>query len=323
MGDDSLNKAEIYDVIIIGGGPAGLTAGIYASRARLSTIMIEKLGVGGQASLTDKIENYPGFSDGIYGAELIQNMEAQAKSFGTNILYGEVSRIEFSEEGNIKKVFVDNDTVPYQCLSIIIATGNEQRKIGVPGETEFTGKGVSYCATCDGAFFRDVPVAVIGGGDVAVEEGMFLTRFASKVYIIHRRDRLRATKILQEKAFKDEKVELIFNSVVDEIYGQNLVEGLRLKNIKTGENKDLPVSGAFVFIGYIPNLNFLGTIVKKSDDNYILVDKEMATSREGIFACGDCCKKNLKQVVTACGDGATAAFSAQHYVEKLKGEEYV
>ena len=234
-----------------------------------------------------------------------------------------MNRIEFSEENNIKKVFVDNDAVPYQCLSIIIATGNEQRKIGVSGEAELTGKGVSYCATCDGAFFRDVPVAVIGGGDVAVEEGMFLTRFASKVYIIHRRDRLRATKILQERAFKDEKVELVFNSVIDEIYGQKMVEGLRLKNLKTGEKKDLPVSGVFVFIGYIPNLDFLGTTVKKSDDNYILVDKEMATSEEGIFACGDCCKKNLKQVVTACGDGATAAFSAQHYVERLKGEEYV
>jgi len=322
MDDESINKAEIYDVIIIGGGPAGLTAGIYASRARLSTIMIEKLGIGGQAVLTDKIENYPGFKDGIYGAELIHHMQEQAESFGTNIVYGEVNRIEFSEEGNIKKVFVDDDTVPYQCLSIIIAAGNEQRKIGVPGESEFTGKGVSYCATCDGAFFRNVPVAVIGGGDVAIEEGMFLTRFASKVYIIHRRDRLRATKILQEKAFKNERIEVLYNSVVDEIYGQNMVEGIKLTNVKTGEKTDLSVNGAFVFIGYIPNLDFLGTIVKKSDDNYIIVDKEMATSREGIFACGDCCKKSLKQVVTACGDGATAAFSAQHYVERLKGEEY-
>jgi len=322
MDDESINKAEIYDVIIIGGGPAGLTAGIYASRARLSTIMIEKLGIGGQAVLTDKIENYPGFKDGIYGAELIHHMQEQAESFGTNIVYGEVNRIEFNEEGNIKKVFVDDDTVPYQCLSIIIAAGNEQRKIGVPGESEFTGKGVSYCATCDGAFFRNVPVAVVGGGDVAIEEGMFLTRFASKVYIIHRRDRLRATKILQEKAFKNERIEVLYNSVVDEIYGQNMVEGIKLRNVKTGEKTDLSVNGAFVFIGYIPNLDFLGTIVKKSDDNYIIVDKEMATSREGVFACGDCCKKNLKQVVTACGDGATAAFSAQHYVERLKGEEY-
>lgn len=323
MDDESINKAEIYDVIIIGGGPAGLTAGIYASRARLSTIMIEKLGIGGQAVLTDKIENYPGFKDGIYGAELIHNMQEQAESFGAHIIYGEVNRIEFSEEGNIKKVFVDDDTVPYQCLSIIIAAGNEQRKVGVPGESEFTGKGVSYCATCDGAFFRNVPVAVIGGGDVAIEEGMFLTRFASKVYIIHRRDRLRATKILQEKAFKDERIEVIYNSVVDEIYGDGMVEGLNLKNVKTGEREDLSVKGVFVFIGYISNLDFLGTIVKKSDDNYIIVDKEMATSKDGIFACGDCCKKNLKQVVTACGDGATAAFSAQHYVERLKGEEYV
>lgn len=323
MDEDSLSKANVYDVIIIGGGPAGLTAGIYTTRARLSTMLIEKLGIGGQACLTDKIENYPGFIDGISGAELIHNMEEQAKSFGMQILYGEASRLEFSDESNIKKIFVDNDPVPYQCLSIIIAAGNEQRKLGVPGESEFTGKGVSYCATCDGAFFKDLPVAVIGGGDVAIEDAMFLTRFANKIYIIHRRDRLRATKVLQEKAFSNDKIEFVFDSVVDEIYGQNMVEGVKLRNLKTGEKKTLGVNGVFVFIGYIPNLDFLGTTVKKSDDNYIIVDKEMRTSRDGIFACGDCCKKNLKQVVTACGDGATAAFSAQHYVERLKGEEYV
>ena len=323
MGDDSLSKAEVYDVIIIGGGPAGLTAGIYTTRARLSTILIEKLGLGGQASLSDKIENYPGFISGISGGELVHNMEEQAKSFGTMIAYGEVNRIEFSEDSNIKKIFVDNDPVPYQCLSIIIAAGEKQRKLGVPGEVEFTGKGVSYCATCDGAFFRDLTVAVVGGGDVALGDALFLTRFAQKVYIVHRRDRFRGTKILQEKVFNNSKIEVIFDSVMDEIFGQTMVGGVKLRNLKTGESKDLEVNGVFVFIGYVPSLTFLGTILKKSDDDYIIVDREMITSREGIFACGDCCKKNLKQVVTACGDGATAAFSAQHYVERIKGEEYV
>ncbi|MBE9574362.1 MAG: thioredoxin-disulfide reductase [Proteobacteria bacterium] len=323
MGDDSLSKAEVYDVIIIGGGPAGLTAGIYTTRARLSTILIEKLGLGGQASLSDKIENYPGFISGISGGELVHNMEEQAKSFGTMIAYGEVNRIEFSEDSNIKKIFVDNDPVPYQCLSIIIAAGEEQRKLGVPGELEFTGKGVSYCATCDGAFFRDLTVAVVGGGDVALGDALFLTRFAQKVYIVHRRDRFRGTKILQEKVFNNSKIEVIFDSVMDEIFGQTMVGGVKLRNLKSGESKNLEVNGVFVFIGYVPSLTFLGTILKKSDDDYIIVDREMNTSREGIFACGDCCKKNLKQVVTACGDGATAAFSAQHYVERIKGEEYV
>jgi thioredoxin reductase (NADPH) len=274
MGDDSLSKAEVYDVIIIGGGPAGLTAGIYTTRARLSTILIEKLGLGGQASLSDKIENYPGFISGISGGELVHNMEEQAKSFGTMIAYGEVNRIEFSEDSNIKKIFVDNDPVPYQCLSIL--------------------------------------------GDA-----LFLTRFAQKVYIVHRRDRFRGTKILQEKVFNNGKIEVVFDSVVGEIFGQTMVGGVKLRNLKSGESKNLEVNGVFVFIGYVPSLTFLGTILKKSDDDYIIVDREMNTSREGIFACGDCCKKNLKQVVTACGDGATAAFSAQHYVERIKGEEYV
>ena len=323
MNEDSVSKADVYDVIIIGGGPAGLTAGIYTARARLSAVLIEKLGIGGQTSLTDKVENYPGFIEGISGPELVHNMQQQAESFGMRTVFGEVTRIDFEDEGNIKNVYVDNDSIPYQCLSIIIAAGHEQRNLGVPGEHEFTGKGVSYCATCDGAFFRDLPVAVVGGGDVALEDGIFLTRFAKKVYIIHRRDRLRATKILQERAFSNSKVEVVFDSVVDEIFGQTTVDGVRLKNLKTGEKKDLAVNGVFVFIGWTSSLSFLDDMVKRSDDGYILVDNEMKTSRDGVFACGDCCKKNLKQIVTACGDGATAAFSAQRYVEKIKGEEYI
>jgi thioredoxin reductase (NADPH) len=323
MDQDSLSKEDVYDVIIIGGGPAGLTSGIYTTRARLSAILIEKLGIGGQASITDRIENYPGFIGGISGPELVHTMEEQAKSFGMRIVFGEVTRIELSDESNIKKVFVNDEPEPYQCLSIIIAAGNEQRKLGVPGEKEYAGKGVSYCATCDGAFFKDLAIAVVGGGDVALEEALFLTRFAKKIYIIHRRDRLRATKILQERAFSNNKIEFIFDSVVDEIFGQIMVEGVKVRNLKTGEKKDLEINGVFVFIGWTPSLSFIGNTVKRSEDGYIIVDKEMGTSRGGVFACGDCCKKNLRQIVTACGDGATAALSAQHYVERIKGEEYV
>ena len=323
MVQDVLSKEEIHDVIIIGGGPAGLTAGIYTSRARISTLLIEKLGIGGQASITDRIENYPGFIEGISGPELIHNMEEQAKSFGVRTAFEEVTRVEVGDEGSIKKVFVHDDPEPYQCLSIIVAAGHEQRKLGVPGETEFTGRGVSYCATCDGAFFRDLAVAVVGGGDVAVEEALFLTRFVSKVYIVHRRDRLRATKILQERAAGNDKIAFVFDSVLDEIIGQKTVDGVKVRNVKTEQAKVLAVNGVFVFIGWNPNLSFLGSVVDRSEDGYVIVDKEMRTSQEGIFACGDCCKKNLRQIVAACGDGATAAFSAQHYVEMIKGEAYV
>ena len=323
MDQDSLSKEDVYEVIIIGGGPAGLTAGMYTARARLSTVLIEKLGIGGQASITDRIENYPGFVEGISGPELVHAMEEQARSFGMRIVFGEVTRVECSEESTIKKVFVNEEPEPYQCLSFIIAAGHQQRKLGVPGEKEYTGKGVSYCATCDGAFFKDLAIAAVGGGDVALEEAIFLTRFAKKIYVIHRRDRLRGTKILQERAFNNNKIEFVFDSVVDEIFGQMMVDGVKVRNLKTGERKDLEVNGVFVFVGWIPGLSFLGNTVKRSEDGYIIADKEMDTSREGVFACGDCRRKNLRQIVTACGDGATAAFSAQHYVERMKGEEYV
>lgn len=316
-------KETVYDVIIIGGGPAGLTAAIYTSRARLSTVLIEKLGTGGQAAVTDKVENYPGFMGGVSGPELVHNMEEQAKSFGMITLFGEVTRIVCSDEDAIKEVYVDDRLEPYKSLSVIIAAGHEQGKLGIPGESEFTGRGVSYCATCDGAFFRDLSVAVIGGGDVAVEDGLFLTKFANKVFLIHRRERLRATKILQERAFHSDKMELVLNSVVEEILGGPMVKGVRVRNLTTGEVKELKVEGVFVFIGWNPSLSFLSGVVELSNDGYIIVNSEMRTSRDGVFACGDCCKKKLKQIVTACGDGATAAFSAQQFVERIKGEEYI
>jgi len=323
MNEATATKEDVYDVIIVGGGPAGLTAAIYTTRARLSTVLIEKLGTGGQAALTDKVENYPGFVGGVSGPELVYNMEEQAKGFGMISAFGEVTNIDSSPEDSTKRVYVDNDPEPYKALSVIIAAGHEQRKLGIAGETEYTGRGVSYCATCDGAFFRDLSVAVVGGGDVAVEDGLFLTKFASTVYLIHRRDRLRATKILQERAFHHDKVELILDSVVEEIVGQNMVQAIKVRNVKTGEVKQVQVDGVFVFIGWNPNLSFVKDTVELSEDGYIMVDSEMRTSQDGIFACGDCCKKGLKQIVTACGDGASAAVSAQHYVENLRGEVYV
>jgi thioredoxin reductase (NADPH) len=323
MSDDLLNKKDIYDVIIIGGGPAGLTAGMYLSRARVSVLLIEKLSIGGQVTLTDKIENYPGFTEGISGPGLVHAMDEQAKSYGMKTAFGEVAKIECGKGTDTKKVFVDGESEPYQCLSIIIAAGHQQRKLGISGEEEYAGRGVSYCATCDGAFFRDLPIALIGGGDAAIEEALFLTRFVQKVYIIHRRDRLRATKVLQERALGNKKIEVIYDSAVDEIFGQATVDGVKAKNLKTGEKSNLDVKGVFVFIGWNPNLSFLGDQIETSADGYIVVDKEMATSKEGVFACGDCCKKNLKQIVTACGDGATAAFSAQHYIDRIKGQEYI
>jgi thioredoxin reductase (NADPH) len=323
MPEDAVSKKDVYDVIIIGGGPAGLTTGIYTSRARLSVVLIEKSGVGGQATITDRVENYPGFIDGISGPDLVHNMHVQAEFFGMRTLIGEVKRIKATDGGSIKKVFVSNETEPYQCLSLIVAAGHEHRELGVPGEREYVGKGVSYCATCDGAFFSDLPVAVVGGGDVALQEAIFLTRFAERVYLIHRRNRFRATKILQERGFRNKKMEFLLDSVLEEIVGQSTVEGVRVRNLKTGETKSFPVNGVFVFIGWVPDLSFLENLVEKSDGGYIVVDKEMRTSREGIFGCGDCCKKNLRQIVTACGDGATAAFSAQQYVERIKGEEYI
>jgi len=307
-----------YDAIIIGAGPAGLTAGLYLARARLRVLLLEKTGPGGQIALAGNVENYPGFPEGIAGLELSENMRVQAEKFGLKATAGLVEEIK---RGKDKTWHVKTEE-EYKTFSAIIASGASYRKLGVGNEEKLTGRGVSYCATCDGAFFRDKNVVVVGGGDQAVEEALFLTNFARKVTIIHRRDRLRAAKILQERALSNKKMEFVRDSVVEEIGGREKVEGIRIRNVKTGKESELACDGVFVLIGLTPDTGFLKGMLELDDKGYIVTDEEMKTSEAGIFACGDCRKKRFRQVVTACGDGATAAFSAQQYVEELKGIAY-
>lgn len=303
----------IYDVVIVGGGPSGMSAAIYASRARLKTLLIEKAGCGGQIAITDHLENYPGFEEGINGFDLAMKMEKQARTFGCEIAYGEVSFIE--TEDAIKKVIL-SDKKEYFTKTIIIASGANFKKLAVEGEQDFIGKGVSYCATCDGPFFRNKEIAVVGGGDSALQEALYLTKFATKVNLIHRRDQFRAAKILQEKVFAEPKINIIFDSVVEKISGNISVEQVTLKNVKNNISSQLAVNGIFVFVGWLPNTKFLNnTAIKLNEAGYIVTDDNMNTSVQGIFACGDVRQKILRQVVTAAGDGAIAAISAQHFIE--------
>lgn len=307
-----------YDVIIIGGGPAGLTAALYASRARLKTLVLESYFVPGQAVITDCIENYPGFPDGINGFELIEKFKKQVQKFGAEIKVGDVERIEKHKNG--WRVDVKGKT--YNSLSLLVASGARPKKLGVPGEERLQGRGVSYCATCDGALYKDKDVVLVGGGDTAIQEALFLTRFAKKVSVVHRRKRLRATRILQERALANKVIEFIWESRIIEIMGKDKVGGVKVKNINTENETEVSCNGVFIFAGYSPNTDFIKELLKSDRDGYILTDDDMNTSKKGIFACGDCRKKLLRQVVTACGDGATAAFSAQQYVEELKGVAY-
>jgi len=316
---EEIKEEIIYDAIIIGGGPAGLTAGIYLSRARMDTLLIEKALPGGQAILTEIIENYPGFPHGIAGPELMQKMEEQAVRFGLKIEYGEVEEVKIKED-KIKIVRINNQE--YKTLTIVLASGAEASKLEVPGEEELRGRGVSYCATCDAPFFKHQKIVVVGGGDTAIEEALYLTKFVWEVTIIHRRDRLRATKILQERVFANKKINFTWDSVVTKVLGNEKVEGVLIQNKKTGEEKEIPCQGVFVFVGNVPNSKFLNELIKLDQKGYILTDDNMMTSQEGIYACGDVRKKILRQVITACGEGATAAFAAQKYIEEIKGISY-
>ncbi|MBA3065009.1 thioredoxin-disulfide reductase [bacterium] len=312
-------KDVVFDTVVIGGGPAGLAAGIYASRGGLKTIVLEKSAVGGQLLLTDKIDNYPGFPEGINGAELIMLFEKQSRRFGAEIKSANVKEVTALPGGGFN---VGTSSGSFRTLSVIIAAGKVPRKLNVPGEKEFTGHGVSSCAICDAPFFRNKTVAVAGGGDAAVSEALFLTKFASKVYLIHRRGRLRAASSIRETAEKNDKLEFVWNSVLKEIRGSSAVEGLKIENVKTGAVSGLDCAGVFVFIGYDPATEAFASLADRDEKGFIKVSADMMTSREGVFACGDCVKQALFQVVTACAGGATAAFSAAKYVEKIKGEAY-
>lgn len=305
----------IFDVTIIGAGPAGLSAGLYAARAKLSTIIIEKMYPGGQAAMTYRIENYPGFSDGIGGAELAEAMKSQAEKFGAKILNNGVVKIV--KEDNIFKIILDNDD-NVKAKTVILAAGASAKKLDVKGEIEFTGRGVSYCATCDGAFYVNKTVAVVGGGDTAIEEALFLTRFASKVYVIHRRNQLRATTILQERAFQNSKISFVWDSVVDEIRGKDTVNEVVVKNVKTGELESISVDGIFVAIGQAPLTDFVKDIVLLDNQGYIITDERMMTNVPGIFAAGDIRQKPLRQIITAASDGAVAAVEAERFIESMQ-----
>jgi thioredoxin reductase (NADPH) len=302
--------AKEYDVIIIGGGPAGLSAGIYASRSRLRTLLIEKGMFGGLIANAELVENYPGFPDGISGFDIGERMSQQASKFGLKTLSAEVTGVDLLKD--IKTIYTTEGD--FSAKAIIIASGAERKRLGVPGEELFINRGVSYCATCDGALFKDRIVAVAGGGDSAVEEALFLTRFASKVIIIHRRNQLRASKMAQERALSHKKIELMWDTVVEEIKGNNKVSELVARNVKTRETSQIAVDGIFVYVGQIPNTGFLKGAVPLDKEGYIITDDRMGTQVKGVYAAGDIRRNSSRQVITAAGDGATAAISAEKFL---------
>ena len=310
-----------YDVIILGGGPAGYTAGIYAARAALKTLLVEGEGTVSQITITDMIENYPGIPDGIGGFELMQLFKKQAQKFGLEILPKDAT--------GVRKIF-DAPVIweataggrTFTALSLIAATGAMWRSLGVPGEAQFAGRGVSYCATCDGPFYRNRTVVVVGGGDTAIQEALFLTHFADKVIVIHRRDRLRAAGMLQNRAFAEKKIEFVWNATVEEIAGAEFVTGVKVKDVQTGKVSEIEADGAFIFVGRLPYTDLFKGLVAMDKTGFILTDENLRTDAPGIFAAGDCRAKLFRQVVTAAGDGANAVHRAELYLDEVEGQVY-
>lgn len=308
-----MENDKIYDAVIIGAGPAGMTAAIYLSRANFSTLLIERGIPGGQMINTEEIENYPGY-ELVHGSELSNKMFEHAKKFGAEYTYGDVKEIIDGKEIKI----INTGDKNYTAKAVIISTGAKPKFLGVPGEKEFAGRGVSYCAVCDGAFFRDKEVIVVGGGDSAVEEAMYLAKLAAKVTIVHRRDSLRAQKILQERAFKNEKINFIFKSVLTEIVGKEFIEVVRIRNVETGEESDLKADGVFIYVGTEPSTSVVKNLGITNEEGYIITYDNLETKARGIFAAGDVRVKTLRQIVTATSDGSIAALSVQHYLENME-----
>ena len=304
-----------WDVLVVGGGPAGLTAAIYAGRAGFKTVVIDPLGGGGQAATTDRIFNYPGFPEGIEGPELMDLMARQARAFGAAIEYGEVARI--SRENNLFKIQGDGSLK--WARSVIYAAGTSPKKLGVPGEENFMGRGVSFCATCDGALFKDKVVAVVGGGDSALTEAEFLTRFAREVLLIHRRDQFRAGMAAQRRVRENPKIRLLLSSVVEEIKGTDKIESLMVRDLSAGRTLEIPVDGVFLYVGATPNTEAIKDLVDMTESGFVITDDDMSTRTPGLFVAGDIREKPLRQVATAVGDGATAAWSAERFL--LEGSQ--
>jgi len=305
---------NFYDVIIIGSGPAGFTAGIYTSRAKLKTLIISGSLPGGQLMTTSEVENYPGFPNGIFGPELMMNMRQQAERFATTIIDDEVLKVDFKK----RPFLISTHSETYEGRAILLCTGASPRKLGIDGEQEFGGRGVSYCATCDGPFFKGEEIAVIGGGDTAIEEATFLTKFGKAVKIIHRRDFLRASKILQEKAFENSKIQFVWNNVVTRIAGNKKIESIDLKNLTTGKTQNLSVGGLFVAIGHEPNTSIFKDQLELDDKGYVVLKENTRTSVEGVFAAGDVHDYRYRQAVTAAGFGCMAALDVEKWLSENK-----
>ena len=300
----------VYDLIIIGGGPAALTAAVYAGRAALKTLVLIGPGPGGQVANTDLVENFPGFPEGISGAELAQRLQSQAGRFGAQIVMDAVTRVDFSTT----PFTIQTHSVTYQARTAIVATGAVPRRLGVPGEAEFFGRGVSACATCDGFFYQGKKVIVAGGGDSAIAEGIFLTRFASEVFVVHRRDQLRATKIYQERAFANSKMRFVWDSVVEEIVGEQTVTGVQVRNVKTGETSVIEADGVFVYVGMEPGTELFAGQIELNEAGYVIMDRHQRTNVPGVFAAGDVQDPHYRQIVIAAGTGAIAAMEAERFL---------
>lgn len=308
-----INQNNIEKVIILGTGPAGLAAALYAARADLEPLVLTGTELGGQAALTDHIENYPGFPNGVSGSELADLFQKTAERFGARIVFETASSVDFSKPPYVIKTY-DKE---YRALSVIVTTGASPNKLNIPGENELRGKGVSYCATCDGWFFKGKKVAVVGGGDSALEEGLFLTRFAESVHIIHRRDKLRAGALLQKRATENQKIHFIWDSIVEEINGEEAVESVKIKNLKSDTTTDLVIDGVFIFIGHSPNTEIFKEWLDLDEKRYIAVNQRMQTAKAGIFAAGEVADPHYRQVITSAGMGAAAAIEATRYLENL------